>query len=374
MDYHFETEKGITMNKGKGVFPAILLALVTMVIIVAIFVASVYSHNYDLMREADICYNSGDYTGALARYQSLKDAFRFEAEAITKADYCNYNLAMAAMEEQNWDAAREYLHELKAYSPDAVNQLLAQCDADEQKAKEAEEREKQAEKEEERFADKRFLADLERAIVGRMEDEENNVASEMSMINGEWNLLEKYQNAEFKDAKLQGYAMDYLAALQAQRDALRERRHSDRQIWQQEAHVLTCAALNRIYEDKDYEFMAENDAFLRAYPANLNGSRAYLAQLQEVNDDLFNQTSKVEYWTADGSYYLTHVFRNNTPYSVSLVFYLDIFTLDNARYLGQTSVSMPEIPAGGEYRVRLDSADLQNGIRFNVDWVVTDIR
>ena len=61
-------------------------------------------------------------------------------------------------------------------------------------------------------------------------------------------------------------------------------------------------------------------------------------------------------------------------YSVSLVFYLDIFTLDNARYLGQTSVSMPEIPAGGEYRVRLDSADLQNGIRFNVDWVVTDIR
>ena len=59
---------------------------------------------------------------------------------------------------------------------------------------------------------------------------------------------------------------------------------------------------------------------------------------------------------------------------MSLVFYLDIFTLDNARYLGQTSVSMPEIPAGGEYRVRLDSADLQNGIRFNVDWVVTDIR
>lgn len=362
------------MNKGTGVFPAILLALLTMVIIVAIFVASVYSHNYDLMREADICYNSGDYTGALARYQSLKDAFRFEAEAITKADYCNYNLAMAAMEEQNWDAAREYLHELKAYSPDAVNQLLAQCDADEKKAKEAEEKEKEAEREEERFADKKFLADLERAIVGRMEDTDKETVSEMSMINGEWNLLEPYRNAEFKDSKLQGYATDYLAALQAQREALSERRHSDRQLRQQEARVLTYSVLDRIYEDEDYEFMAENDTFLRTYPANLNGTIDYLNRLQEVSNDLFNQTDKVEYWTADGSYYLTHVFRNNTPYSVSLVFYLDIFTQDNARYLGQDRVEMDEIPAGGEYRVRLGSNDVLNGIRFNVDWVVTDIK
>ena len=78
MRYHVETEKkGTAMSKGTGVFHSILLALLTMVIIVAIFVASIYSHNYDLMREADICYNAGDYTGALARYHSLKDAFRF---------------------------------------------------------------------------------------------------------------------------------------------------------------------------------------------------------------------------------------------------------------------------------------------------------
>ncbi|MBQ9664726.1 MAG: hypothetical protein IJV40_16415 [Oscillospiraceae bacterium] len=354
------------MRKGAGVFYSILLALLTMVIIVAIFVASVYSRNYDLMREADIYYNSGDYSGALARYNSLKDAFRFESEAISKADYCNYNLAAAAMEEQDWDAAREYLGEIKAYSPEAVNRLLAQCDAEEQKAKEDEQREKEQEN------DKAFLADLERAIIGRLEDIENKTASEAAQINGELGLLERYRDAEFSDARLKGYAIDYLNALQAQRSALGARRHSDRQLEQQEAIVQTCGVVNRIYQD--YQFMADNDLFLRTYIASIDSANAFLSELREVNADLLSQTDKVENWTSEGISTLSHVFKNNTPYSISLDFYLDIYNLDNSRCLGQDTARVVEIPENTEYRVTLISGDAANGIRFNVDWIVTDIR
>ena len=108
------------MDNRVGPLRVILLALLT-VLILAIFAgAGLYLRDSMLMREGDINYNAGDYNSALARYKVLQDTYLFKQEAFQKADYCNYNLAREAMENEQWEEAKGYLNEVKSSSKNAT--------------------------------------------------------------------------------------------------------------------------------------------------------------------------------------------------------------------------------------------------------------
>ena len=116
------------MDTRVGPLRVIFLALLTVLILAILAGVGLYLRDSMLMREGDIDYNAGDYNAALARYKVLQDKTLFQKEAFQKADYCNYNLAREAMEEERWEEAKVYLNEVKSFELDSVNKLMQECD------------------------------------------------------------------------------------------------------------------------------------------------------------------------------------------------------------------------------------------------------
>ena len=116
------------MNNRVSPWRVIFLTILTFLIIAAIFVAFIYVRDSMIMREGDINYNSGNYSAALARYRVLENTFPFQQEAAEKVDYCNYNLALEAIEKEEWEEAKGYLAEVKNFEPDSVAILMEESE------------------------------------------------------------------------------------------------------------------------------------------------------------------------------------------------------------------------------------------------------
>ena len=232
------------MDNRVGPLRVILLALLTVLILAILAGAALYLRDSMLMREGDINYNAGDYSSALARYKVLQDALLFKKEAFQKADYCNYNLAREAMENEQWEAAKGYLNEVKSFELDSVNKLIQECDDG-----------LEAEADRLRSYDKIFLEDLERAITLRLDpDDDGDVVVREQMF------LKDYDHRYFQDEKLRDYALRYLDALQQQYDARSEIYKSERELALDDARLLNYEILNGLYQD--YRFMADNVQFV----------------------------------------------------------------------------------------------------------------
>ena len=210
------------MDNRVGPLRVILLALLTVLILAILAGAALYLRDSMLMREGDINYNAGDYSSALARYKVLQDALLFKKEAFQKADYCNYNLAREAMENEQWEAAKGYLNEVKSFELDSVNKLIQECDDG-----------LEAEADRLRSYDKIFLEDLERAITLRLDpDDDGDVVVREQMF------LKDYDHRYFQDEKLRDYALRYLDALQQQYDARSQIYKSERDLALNDARLL----------------------------------------------------------------------------------------------------------------------------------------
>ena len=345
------------MDNRVGPLRVILLALLTVLILAILAGTALYLRDSMLMREGDINYNAGEYSSALARYKVLQDALLFKKEAFQKADYCNYNLAREAMENEQWEAAKGYLNEVKSFELDSVNKLIQECDDG-----------LEAEADRLRSYDKIFLEDLERAITLRLDpDDDGDVVVREQMF------LKDYDHRYFQDEKLRDYALRYLDALQQQYDARSQVYKSERDLALNDARLLNYEVLDGLY--KDYGFMADNVQFVGEFVGELPRMREYNASLHEVYADMHSQIDRTATWPEETyfpSFYTTD-YHNSTGHTISLKFFYYIYTWNQQRYLEEQEFDIYDVPPHSNYKVRMHESDNQAGVSFLVDWVVTGI-
>ena len=345
------------MDNRVGPLRVILLALLTVLILAILAGTALYLRDSMLMREGDINYNAGDYSSALARYKVLQDNTLFQKEAFQKADYCNYNLAREAMENEQWEEAKGYLNEVKSFELDSVNKLIQECDDG-----------LEAEADRLRSYDKIFLEDLERAITLRLDpDDDGDVVVREQMF------LKDYDHRYFQDEKLRDYALRYLDALQQQYDARSQIYKSERDLALNDARLLNYEVLDGLY--KDYGFMADNVQFVGEFVGELPRMREYNASLHEVYADMHGQIDRTATWPEETyfpSFYTTD-YHNNTGHTISLKFFYYIYTWNQQRYLEEQEFDIYDVPPHSNYKVRMHESDNQAGVSFLVDWVVTGI-
>jgi len=345
------------MENRVGPLRVIFLALLTVLILAILAGAGLYLRDSMLMREGDINYNAGDYNSALARYKVLQDSYLFKQEAFQKADYCNYNLAREAMENEQWEEAKGYLNEVKSFELDSVGKLLKECDDG-----------LEAEADRLRSYDKIFLEDLERAITLRLDpDDDGDVVVREQMF------LKDYDHRYFQDQKLRDYALRYLDALQRQYDARSEIYKSERDLAINDARLLNYEVLDGLY--RDYQFMADNVQFVGEFIGELPRIREYNASLHEVYADMHRQIDRTATWPAETNYAYRYTtdYRNNTQHTISLQFFYYIYTWNRQRYLEESGYAINDIPPQTNYKVVMTEPDNQAGVNFLVDWVVTGI-
>ena len=345
------------MDNRVGPLRVILLALLTVLILAILAGAGLYLRDSMLMREGDINYNAGEYSSALARYKVLQDALLFKREAFQKADYCNYNLAREAMENEQWEEAKGYLNEVKSFELDSVNKLIQECDDG-----------LEAEADRLRSYDKIFLEDLERAITLRLDPDDDGDA-----VVREQMFLKDYDHRYFQDEKLRDYALRYLDALQQQYDARSEIYKSERDLALDDARLLNYEILNGLY--RDYQFMADNVQFVGEFVGELPSMRQFNASLHEVYADMHSQIDRTATWPEE-TYFPSHYstdYRNNTGHTISLRFFYYIYTWNQHRYLEDSSYTINDVPPMTNYKVVMVEPDNQAGVSFLVDWIVTGI-
>ena len=345
------------MDNRAGPLRVILLALLTVLILAVLAGAGLYLRDSMLMREGDINYNAGDYNSALARYKVLQDNTLFQKEAFQKADYCNYNLAREAMADEQWEAAKGYLSEVKSFELDSVNKLIQECDDG-----------LEAEADRLRSYDKNFLEDLERAITLRLDpDDDGDVVVREQMF------LKDYDHRYFQDEKLRGYALRYLDALQQQYDARSQIYKSERDLALDDARLLNYEILDELY--RDYHFMADNVQFVGEFVGELPRMREYNASLHEVYADMHGQIDRTATWPEETYFpnFYTTDYHNNTGHTISLKFFYYIYTWNQQRYLEEQEFVINDIPPHTNYKVRMYESDNLAGVSFLVDWVVTGI-
>ena len=345
------------MDNRVGPLRVILLALLTVLILAILAGTALYLRDSMLMREGDINYNAGDYSSALARYKVLQDNTLFQKEAFQKADYCNYNLAREAMENEQWEEAKGYLNEVKSFELDSVNKLIQECDDG-----------LEAEADRLRSYDKIFLEDLEQAITLRLDpDDDGDVVVREQMF------LKDYDHRYFQDEKLRDYALRYLDALQQQYDARSQVYKSERDLALNDARLLNYEVLDGLY--KDYGFMADNVQFVGEFVGELPRMREYNASLHEVYADMHSQIDRTATWPEETyfpSFYTTD-YHNSTGHTISLKFFYYIYTWNQQRYLEEQEFDIYDVPPHSNYKVRMHESDNQAGVSFLVDWVVTGI-
>ena len=345
------------MNSRLNPLRVILLALLTCLILFLIGVGVLYLRDSYVMREGDIAYNSGDYISALSRYRVLQQVFPFKQEAFQKADYCFYNLGREAMENEEWEEAREYLSQVKSFELDSVNRLMKECeDGIEAKA------------DRERSYDKIFLEDLEKAITLRLDPDDDGDA-----VVREQMFLGDYDHRYFQDQKLRDYALQYLNALQRLIDARSEIYKSERDLAANDGVLMNFEVLNALYQD--YGFMADNVQFVGEFIGELPHMRTYNASLHEVYQDMHRQIDRTATWPAETNrpFNYTTDYRNNTQHTVSLQFYYYVYTWNHGRYLGEKGYKINDVPPMTDYKVVLTEDDNLAGVSFLVDWKVTGI-
>lgn len=345
------------MNSKLNPLRAILLTLLTCLILFLIGAGVLYFRDSYVMREGDIAYNSGDYISALSRYRVLQQVFPFKQEAFQKADYCLYNLGKQAMDNEEWEDAKDYLSQVKAFELDSVNKMMTECDKG-----------IEAEADRARSYDQIFLEDLEKAITLRLDPDDDG-----DVVVRELMFLKDYDHRYFQDQKLQGYAMQYLDALQKQVDARSEIYQSERDLASNDGILMNFEVLNNLYQD--YDFMADNVQFVGEFVGELPHMRDYNTALHEVYQDMHNQIDRAATWPAETNrpYNYTTDYRNNTRHTISLRFYYYVFTWNRGRYLGEKGYTIADIPPQTNYKVTLMEDDNLAGVNFLVDWEVTEI-
>ena len=281
-------------------------------------------------KEATELYDAQDYQAAHALFAQLGDY----KDSVSKDKECKYVLGKQAMENEEWDSAIEYFTNL---SHSDSEELLTFCSV---------------EKEKHEKADYAFLADLEEAIVRRMEMNAKENTDYLTLVTTELAFVEQYYGAEFYDVDLQKLAVKYIDGLYGQKDALSLEDKWLLDIAWREGTVERYEALNSLYEQ--YDFMKDNSDFIGTYVAQLDRVKIELAGYKAIEEDVGKQIDEL----ADNggilkykSPYLWTQMTNNTEYTFDLVYNLRLCDKNDITYK-TTSTVLRDIKPGETYQVQ----------------------
>lgn len=201
-------------------------------------------------------------------------------------------------------------------------------------------------------ADRKVIADLETALLVRM-DMAQSGATDREQIDAELEALRQYRNIGFYDETLKQLVMDYLDAVEEQRDALYYDQNGRDYYKYYYYWNLETAKSYMILDTlhRDYGFASDN-ARLQALLGIGEGMQQWITAWYEIHNCLSGQLWDVEP-VFDGVRYCLEV-RNDTAYTFDLTVYERIYGADGA--LLRESASGPITVTPGEC-IRIPAID-----------------
>ncbi len=265
-------------------------------ILAAVLCLSLAACGEDNLKKADELYAAGDYAGALEIYNTLDD----HEDVKEKISRCEREIGMA----ENSDNA--------------------------------------------------FLADVEVSVLERLEntEAENNTTVEdlKNLVDVELTRLKKYTNSVFYNNDLAEISNKYIKGLHTQKESLEKWYMCEQQLEWQRGFVLRCEALNELY--KNYNFLTDDEKFIESFITPLEENQELLKMYDAVDNDITEQVSTEDFnWHIDeeGKQLYTNL-KNNTEYTLNLVFGIMLFDEDDVMYESYTC-NLGNIEPGVEYTV-----------------------
>ncbi len=170
-----------------------------------------------------------------------------------------------------------------------------------------------------------FLNDFEKAILNRLDMSKNNSTHE-EIVNSEYPILSKYNDAKFSDTQLKEICELYLSGLNTQKEAIDSKlEYSEYDIKWQEGLIKRYQAIEKIY--KNYDVFKNNEQQIEnSYINQLKQQEDKCKALKEISSDLESQLDKA---TLNYNGYAFEIpFTNNTDYTYDITLY---FTLYNSK-------------------------------------------
>ena len=314
------TDGKMPLNKMKKKVISIILISVTLIILAAGGIAGyIYVTFYSpaAVQYKEYCsavqlYNDGEYAKALAFFEQM-NGYENSTEMEKK---CKYELGKAAMTSFDWETAILYFTDLSySHSDD----MLVDCS---------------------------FMVALKESILRRMEKVEKGNSDSRVNVSTELAYLDTYRNAVFFDKNIQEQAAKYLMGLDMQLASLTYDFYYEYQDGWYTGLVERYEALDYLYTN--YEFMKENPDFVGVYINQLEYYEGWLTAFRAMET-----TGHIEKDWKFTSNYVEIYFKNDTPYTSSQVFELTFWgDEEQTKYLGNTSVTLCDIGAYSEYKVR----------------------
>lgn len=219
--------------------------------------------------------------------------------------------------------------------------------------------------------DSTFIADLEAALLARLEANEAG-ATYRELVEIEEGYLDKYQNMPFHDTYLQELMYDYMNGLDAQMEAVRY--YYDYQYYNSYEFVYywevgaaeRYAALEKLHENYGY---GNSDERLQKVLGTSESVR-YLAQAKySISNCLSYYLWGVGPYQQDGVYYLDVY--NYTDYTFSITIY-ESFYGSGDTLLSEHQADYVNLQPGQWYQIVIDFPD-NYGDYWYIDWVMYDI-
>lgn len=170
-----------------------------------------------------------------------------------------------------------------------------------------------------------FLNDFEKAILNRLDMSKNNSTHE-EIINSEYPILSKYEDAEFSDTQLKEICKLYLSGLNIQKEAIDSKlKYSEYDIKWQEGLIKRYQAIEKIYNNYDV-FENNKQEIENSYINQLSTQKEKYDAYVKISDDLESQLDKATLNYNGNAFEIP--FTNNTDYTYDITLY---FTLYNSK-------------------------------------------
>lgn len=163
-------------------------------------------------------------------------------------------------------------------------------------------------------ADNAFLSELEKSILGRMNNSGNSEYE--NLVNTELAYVESFSDKEFYDESLKSLAQKYIDALYVQKESLNNEVIFERQINWQRGMVYRYEVLNELH--RDYGFLKGNKEFEGTYIYGLEQEKEKLNAYNTIEADIESQEIDTK-WVLN-NYSVSCVVKNNTKYTYSTAF------------------------------------------------------
>ena len=320
----------ITSVKPRRKFPVFVIILLLAAIGAGVYflVLSPEAQAKRTYSEALALYNSGDYSEALSKFETL-DAYSDSAELAVQ---CKYKLGISAMESFDWKTAEAYFSGLDY---EDSNRMLTDCS---------------------------FMVLLEESVLRRMEIVTKEASNHRSMVTTELAYLEDFRNASFYSATIGTQAKKYIKGLDQQLEGLSYDFYYEYQRDWYTGLVARYEALNKLYTD--FQFMADNKDFIGEYINQLEYHQKWLKAFNALENGLGETRDP-----RSSSYYVEYYFVNNSDYTATMTF--DVVFWKDAEckiLLGSTFTTVEDIGPYEEFTVRVYVPEAAQSGGYYYNW------